>query len=264
MTIAWRYKHLRKLDDDGMNPFGTISPGRVLRSSEVRSYDLGKRISEDALRTTYGELIKYINLMDHSKTINDLSEMIVNSALELIGKAQGKGSVVRIILRTFPSPLLLVPQSSWENSSAQLLYRLRRALAPHADRHLLIVSSPSPVLFPPASGVEDQADAIIELQSFVGTPKEQVRSLSEYAGFLRIIKPLRKAGTLALQLPPSSDLAFKVRRRQLIFEPFHMPPDLGVEAASGEGDQGSLRKRGSGGSSLSCPTTGLDPNNLEF
>lgn len=267
MTIAWRYKHLRKLDDDGTSPFGALRPGGMLRSSEVRTYDLSKRLSEETLRTNYGDLIKYINLMDHSGTTSDLSEMIVKSTIELMGKAQGKGSIVRIILRTLPSPLLMAPhpQSSWERCSAQLLYRLRRALAPYADRYLMVVSSPPPMLFPPASGVEDQTDAIVELQSFVGTPKEHVRSLSEYAGFLRIIKPLRKTGTLALQLPPSSDLAFKVRRRQLIFEPFHMPPDLGGEiAGGGEGDQGSLPTRRGGSPGFSCPTTGLDPSKLEF
>ena len=208
MTIAWRYKHLRQLDDEQIFSSG----GSLSRKNDLRAYDLGRRLP-DALMKSH--TIRSISVFEDS-----FMERFFEATEQMVTKAKTEGAVLRIVVRSFASPF-------WPTNvkPALFIYRLRRLLSIYSENYLVFLTAPvmSRSLI---ADFEVQIDAIFELQSFTGTPKEEERSLSEYEGFLRIVKPLRNPGLLSLAIPDSCDISFKLKKRQLIFEPFHMPPDL--------------------------------------
>ncbi len=73
--------------------------------------------------------------------------------------------------------------------------------------------------------VEHMCDAVVHLESFAGTPKEDHPAFKEYHG-LFTIKKLFKLNTLTSFLPDTLNMAFKLHRKRLIVEKFHLPPEL--------------------------------------
>lgn len=227
MTIAWRYKHLRSLEDEPSNE-------PKLKQQE-HIYDLGKKLT----------ISDMANL--HSMTTFDGSDKILEQVGNFSEKAKADGSILRIIIRSFGSPLH--PPQFW----SCLLYKIRHLMANNRTSMVLFLSIPAysyQACPERLADFESQCDAVVEMQSFIGTPQENVRALNEYSGFLRLVKPLRIPGSLALCLPETNDLAFKLKRRQLYIEPFHMPPAL---------DDSALRPALS---SSGC--SALETNKLDF
>lgn len=205
MTIAWRYRHLRQLEGGNVHhPSG---------NANVRCYDFGKK-------TTLSERER---TMMHSLGVfdKDYEEKSVRICEELIQRANSQKTVLRIVIRSLGSPFMSI------SASCRLLYRLQRIVNGTTDNAIIFFTLPAYALNnDECSRIEAFASTSIDLQSFIGTRHENNRALSEYNGFLRIVKPLRSPGMLSLMLPETNDLAFKMQRRQFIVETFHLPPDL--------------------------------------
>ncbi|PJF18474.1 Elp4 protein [Paramicrosporidium saccamoebae] len=198
MTIAWRYKHLRSFDD---------APAAKVQD---RVFDLGKKM--DAVELAKGTVV--------TATTLDLEKVE-----KLLHAAKKENTVLKVVLRSFASPLYL------PGECARLLYQLRQLAALHPSNVIIFLTIPAYTFSSNSTelaDIESQCDLVIDIQSFVGTPQERIRALNEYNGFLRIVKPLRVPGSLALAIPETNDLAFKVKKRQLYFEAFHLPPDSDV------------------------------------
>lgn len=209
MTIAWRYKHLRNLDDD--------EPASKSQKQVERSFDLGKKVSAKELCAASGGELHKFSIHQH-----DFALKMFSLVKTLIEKAKLNNTIVRIVVRSLASPIL--DDLVWN----QLFYKLRQLVgrSPAAILFASLAIHAHPLNASPICDLENLCDLTLEMQSFIGTPQEKNRALCDYNGFLRVVKPLRIPGSLAIALPETNDLAFKIKRRVLLFEPFHMPPSL--------------------------------------
>ncbi|CAH2268198.1 jg8204 [Pararge aegeria aegeria] len=68
-------------------------------------------------------------------------------------------------------------------------------------------------------------DNAVRIESFTGSSKETNPVYSDYHGLFHITK-LSALYTLVPFVPPSLDLAFKLRRKKFVIEKLHLPPEL--------------------------------------
>lgn len=73
--------------------------------------------------------------------------------------------------------------------------------------------------------LEHLSDAVIRLESFVGTPMESDATFKAYNGLLHVIK-LPQLNALASVDINTTDLAFKIRRKKFTVEKFYLPPSI--------------------------------------
>lgn len=66
-------------------------------------------------------------------------------------------------------------------------------------------------------------DNAIRLESFAGSSKETNPVFKDYNGLFHITK-LSALNTMMPFVPPSIDLAFKLRRKKFVIEKLHLPP----------------------------------------
>lgn len=233
MTIAWRYRHLRQIDDDARPSFRA--------SAHARAFDLGKRLSvADLLQRqgqNNGERPTSVSVFDAN-----FAEKFLAACEEMIQTSKNERSIVRIVIRSLGSPFM--------SRTPRLLYQIKRLVHSNADAALLVYTLPAYSLEPSlVADLESFSDVAMDLQSFIGTAHAANRALSEYNGFFRLIRPLRIPGSLALVVPETTDMAFKIKRRQFVIETFHLPPDLS-ETPSRTADTSKQIKPASGCSSL--------------
>lgn len=69
------------------------------------------------------------------------------------------------------------------------------------------------------------ADNAVRIESFAGSGKETNPVYSEYHGLFHITK-LSAVHSLVPYVPPSLDLAFKLRRKKFVIEKLHLPPGI--------------------------------------
>lgn len=214
LTIAWRYRHLRPVDDC----IPSASKTAAVTTPSLRSFDLSRRLPAEELARRQGTS-NVASILSMSVFEDDYGERFLAACGEAIQNAKKRGSVARIVIRSLASPTM--------SDAVRLLHRVKRLVCSHLDSSLLVYSLPAHGLAGPmVADLESLGDAGLALQSFVGTAHANNRSLAEYNGFFRLARPLRIPGTLALALPETIDLAFKIRRRQFVVETFHLPPDL--------------------------------------
>ncbi|EDW36828.1 GL25849 [Drosophila persimilis] len=73
--------------------------------------------------------------------------------------------------------------------------------------------------------IRQLVDYAIELESFAGSERETHPAFKEYSGLLHLHK-MSALNTLAVHMPETTDLAFKLRRKKFVIERFHLPPEL--------------------------------------
>lgn len=73
--------------------------------------------------------------------------------------------------------------------------------------------------------IRQLVDYAIELESFAGSERETHPAFKEYSGLLHLHK-MSAINTLAVHMPETTDLAFKLRRKKFVIEKLHLPPDL--------------------------------------
>lgn len=78
--------------------------------------------------------------------------------------------------------------------------------------------------------IRQLVDYAIELESFAGSERETHPAFKEYSGLLHLHK-MSALNTLAVHMPDTTDLAFKLRRKKFVIEKFHLPPELQESSA---------------------------------
>ncbi|XP_064536169.1 elongator complex protein 4 [Drosophila montana] len=73
--------------------------------------------------------------------------------------------------------------------------------------------------------IRQLVDYAIELESFAGSERETHPAFKEYSGLLHLHK-MSAINTLAVHMPETTDLAFKLRRKKFVIEKLHLPPEL--------------------------------------
>ncbi|EDV98452.1 putative elongator complex protein 4 [Drosophila grimshawi] len=73
--------------------------------------------------------------------------------------------------------------------------------------------------------IRQLVDYSIELESFAGSERETHPAFKEYSGLLHLHK-MSALNTLAVHMPETTDLAFKLRRKKFVIEKLHLPPEL--------------------------------------
>ncbi|XP_017151677.1 putative elongator complex protein 4 [Drosophila miranda] len=79
--------------------------------------------------------------------------------------------------------------------------------------------------------IRQLVDYAIELESFAGSERETHPAFKEYSGLLHLHK-MSALNTLAVHMPETTDLAFKLRRKKFVIERFHLPPELQESSAN--------------------------------
>ncbi|XP_068144667.1 elongator complex protein 4 [Drosophila tropicalis] len=94
--------------------------------------------------------------------------------------------------------------------------------------------------------IRQLVDYSVELESFAGSDRETHPAFKEYSGLLHLHK-MTALNTLAVHMPETTDLAFKLRRKKFVIEKFHLPPELQESASH---DILATAKCGGGGNVL--------------
>ncbi|KAI8059135.1 Elongator complex protein 4 [Gongronella butleri] len=261
MKIAWRYAHLKKFDTTVKQappspaPSATPSTGDASKDAKEQPapycsmFDLTKRIPETVLQEAS------VTMIDPSIDTggngdgdddNDVDEYhdLLKRLRKVVLDGQFSSAVpvppgttrqaLRIAIHSLASP-------SWQSKTPHDLCKFFQTL-----RGLLRFSFGAAVVTLPAylydempnyvRRVEHLVDAVLEIESFAGSPKHNDQPYTQtYHGFFHV----HKLPVLNSLLPPSTklsvlsggganDLAFKLRRKRFAIETFHLPPEGGV------------------------------------
>ncbi|KAH8285818.1 hypothetical protein KR018_009496 [Drosophila ironensis] len=135
------------------------------------------------------------------------------------------GNVLRVCLTSLGSPLwygehfgedlikfLTVLRATLRNRNSVCLITMPMHLIAKYDASLV-------------PKIRQLVDYAIELESFAGSEKETHPAFKEYSGLLHLHK-MSALNTLAVHMPDTTDLAFKLRRKKFILEKLHLPPEL--------------------------------------
>lgn len=268
MKIAWRYQNQNKFES---NPT-SVKFGHY--------YDLTQCMSEELIEKVDTTLVDINQLIDDSqiqdfdekkeaelsvyeKLLQTIQETIVKGKFGTQDKPE-KRNILRIALQSVGSPLWSdLSLSDIKNSYAEMDITLPRFLI--ALRFLLrsafavaMITVPSHIFHDPDFGrrIERLSDTVIQLESFADSKKSGNPLYKDYHGLLNI-KQLPKLNSFKCQMPDVTDWAFKVRRKKLVIEKLHLPPDLSVSASRPEDHPAILSSTGMG-----CSSSGR--KNLEF
>ncbi|XJO73271.1 hypothetical protein BDV3_004279 [Batrachochytrium dendrobatidis] len=239
LDIAWRYQAMPKFNSQVSNSVQSSS-GQLY----CRVFDLTKRIDPELLTRSSIQCYNGPSLsVDSPNMFRNLLEKIqsaiVDGGFSTCGDTEKAQTLLRIAIRSFVSPEWTV-----SNDPESLLYIKATCLFLHSLKSILRNTQAVCVVTVPAYLYEDfyriradplirrleyTADAVIEIESFAGSPKP-VNPLyaTEYHG---LIHPHRTFGlnshkeTSRLSPVELHSLAFKVRRKRFLIETFTLPPE---------------------------------------
>ncbi|EDQ90873.1 uncharacterized protein MONBRDRAFT_23968 [Monosiga brevicollis MX1] len=231
MKIAFRYQSLPKVQS---------LLGAGSKDKYCHTFDLGKPMAREDREAGFLHPIDaypLLTLPDASTRFAALLSAIREAIPAESAPVGEERPVYRVLLHDFGS---LVWQEAEAEAKRELaLYQFLFALRGMAQELNLVVllavpanQAPSPSTLAAWRGFVDAAFA---LESFSGTPNEGDPSLSDYHGFFRVRKMMR--GT-ALTYPAleTFDLAFKLKRKAMLIEKLHLPPDLAEDVARPQDD----------------------------
>eukprot|EP01135_Chromosphaera_perkinsii_P010998 Nk52_evm32s2309 gene=Nk52_evmTU32s2309 len=257
MKIAWRYKNMPQVES-GKSSFRRAGVSDTI-GTYGHDFDLSKKISEDKLTGDgAGEKIHIYEPHDrlsenegaaglegtsmmldcHCKLLAEIQFTIEKQFLVSSGvntQPQQQRNILRIGLHSFGSPLWNDFSKESEQSLLNFFYHLRCLL--RQSYACCAVSMPTHIYesckssrF--VSNLYHLVDTAVQLESFAGSEKEKNPAFKEYHGMFYIRK-LSKLNSLVCHMPESLDLAFKLRRKKLLIETLHLPPELDEGASRG-------------------------------
>lgn len=222
LKIAWRYKNKCMEDTvraESHNIGFDISKSmtsEVLEKCSISTWDPTNNNCEEEpenfLKAPYSNLYSDIKREIESKDLRTASKKAEN--------------ILRIGINSIASPL-------WRNGSDEthnlhlirFLYVLKALL--RTSFAVAVITVPSiyfsnKVLI---SRIRQTCDTVIGLESFVGSDKKSNPLFKDFDGLLHI----RKLPVLNTFIYPklTEDLAFKLKKRGLLIERLHLPPELG-------------------------------------
>ncbi|KJE94565.1 hypothetical protein CAOG_08869 [Capsaspora owczarzaki ATCC 30864] len=265
LKIAWRYQHLPSSSSDASASTPTSSSGTAGSgggdgafghefdmSAKVASHLVAESIERRAFAphngsSTNAQLLAFIE--------DQLAPFLVSANV-----ASGeRRNVLRIGVQGIGSPLwdmqTLQKQpaslSATIPATAATLFAIR-ALVRRAYA-VCVVTLPAFLFRAMPEGVQairHMGDTVVGLEGFAGTPRETHPVYKDYHGLFRIHR-LPRLNSLMCAMPASLDLVFKLRRRKLVIETLHLPPDLSETASRSKEesvDSSRTTTTGAGGS----------------
>ncbi|CAB4401320.1 unnamed protein product [Rhizophagus irregularis] len=275
MIIAWRYKGLKKFESSVKNKsniqnkilndtIGTKSQQNIEKPF-CSTFDLTKSIPQNIILEN--KLMTLINLNEkndeiienfnpYNTVLNTIRKVIEENHFSSLSKPSlnVERNVLRIGIHSIASP-------SWQSKSSHDLFVFL-----HALRGLLRFSFGAAVITIPAylytssssetssfvRRIEHMCDAVVEVESFAGSPANTNAIYSAtYHGLFHV----HKLPTLNSLVPSSAklsvlsggggnNLGFKLRRKKFTIETFHLPPEGGInERRVPEKDQTNKSKK---------------------
>ncbi|KAJ3408500.1 Elongator subunit elp4 [Chytridiales sp. JEL 0842] len=266
MKIAWRYQSLPKLGSAGVTSQMVVAKGD---GAYCHVFDVTKQMPASVMEAA-ADRILYLNPSEwikqghseaqvYAKLLDQIKGLIKHGAFSLSSPLPPNPktpSFLRIAIQSIASPYW--GTGTGQPASAQALFRfltsLRSLLSTsravcmltlpahlYADAHLV---SSSPFI----RRVQTACDGVIEIESFAGSSRLFPESFTEgYHGLLHIHRlPALHALTHASRLstPDLHSLAFRLRRKRFLVEPFELPPES--ETGQGRSQDGSDEKKKSG------------------
>lgn len=205
LSIAWRYKHILQTTEASEVAAATS------KSPKSLVYDHKRPLNFDTAVKDHVDL--YLHQQTSSSPLDGALTFIQNFIQTNVGKT------VRIVILGLGGPELRDPADA---RLIQFLHSVREIVSSNAAAIAGLVTIAGRLL---------PAQVLAHLSSRC-SPLLAVNPFREplaggYAGFLRIVRPLRIPGSLRLALPPSLDLAFRMDLgRRFVIETFHLPPDI--------------------------------------
>ncbi|KAH8246479.1 hypothetical protein KR038_002001 [Drosophila bunnanda] len=153
--------------------------------------------------------------------LNDIQELLCDESFV----AGTKKNLCRVCLTSLGSPL-------WydENFGEDLIKFLTLLMASVRNcNSVCLITMPMHLIAKYDASlvpkIRQLVDYAIELESFAGSERETHLAFKEYSGLLHLQK-MSALNTLAVHMPDTTDLAFKLRRKKFVIEKFHLPPEL--------------------------------------
>ncbi|XP_032511652.2 elongator complex protein 4 [Danaus plexippus] len=224
MKIAWRYEGLGQVESS----FGS-------NTNFGHHFDLSRHMEELAVRDVD---LTYCHLKPSNGKSNGFRNCLYHDLLKEIGKVLSKeeyrsGSknknILRISIQCLGSPVWLATDCDHDSKYGQdlikLIYSLRVLIR---DTNAVVFITIPEHLFEDNQIMKRllySIDNAVRIESFAGSSKETNPVYSEYHGLFHISK-LSGVSSLVAFVPPSLDLAFKLKRKKFVIEKLHLPPEL--------------------------------------
>ncbi|XP_022829228.1 elongator complex protein 4 [Spodoptera litura] len=227
MKIAWRYEGLSQVESS----FGN-------NTSFGHHFDLSKHI--DA-KTIDNHKIHYCKLEIENRSVNgfknNLYHKLLTTIKELVSNEEYQSSVkknsniLRIGVHALGSPVWMAMDCDDEANTVygqdliKFMYCLRVIL--RDTNAVAFVTIPAHLFDDDhvMSRVLYSVDNAVRIESFAGSSKETNPVYKDYHGLFHITK-LSAMYSLVPFVPPSLDLAFKLKRKKFVIEKLHLPPEL--------------------------------------
>ncbi|XP_012255806.2 elongator complex protein 4 [Athalia rosae] len=224
MKIAWRYQNMKIMES-------SPSAGQTFG----HYYDLTKTMNKELIEKVNvkiwdGETLKYRAESFENPAYIDLLKNIQETMKDgkfLLSSEPEKRNILRIAIHALGSRLWLNDKE--ESTSRDILkffYCLKSLLR---NAYAVAMVTVPTHHFNNADAlverIEHLSDTAVRLESFAGSAKGTNPVFSDYHGLLHIRK-LAALNSLAPHFPESMDLAFKLRRKKLMIEVLHLPPEL--------------------------------------
>ncbi|XP_028177410.1 elongator complex protein 4-like [Ostrinia furnacalis] len=225
MKIAWRYEALNQVESS----FGSTT-------NFGHHFDLSKHIEEDIVKSSQ---ISYNYLENSEQNVNGFRNGLYFKLLQNIKeaikdyKSNGKAdkNILRISIQSLGSPIWMAmdcEEDSHERYGKDLIKFM------YCLRVLLRDTSAVAFLTIPSHLFDDDhlmkrllysIDNAVKIESFTGSSKETNPVYKDYHGLFHITK-LSAIYSMVPYVPPSLDLAFKLKRKKFLIEKLHLPPEL--------------------------------------
>lgn len=238
MKIAWRYENI-----------GPIESTLGVNSNFGHFFDLSRYMDSDSFKDL---IINYWNASHendevargfHNKYFYSLLKEIQQKLDSDTYKpnSEGRKNVLRISIDSLGSPLWTSGTLNKHRDNidykdmVKFMYFLRSLVC--NTNAVAYVSVPTH-LFDDATVVKKLGhivDSAVRLESFAGSDRETNPVFKDYHGLFHVAK-ISAINTLVTYLPPTLDLAFKLRRKKFVIEKLHLPPEL-QESSEREQDE---------------------------
>lgn len=229
MKIAWRYEGLGQVESSfGQNAtFGHhFDLSKHLSSESLKNCDINYWVGDHEEETPSGfQNIQYLSLLQKIKELTSKEEYQTNY--------KGKQNILRICILSLGSPLWMALDCDEENADPRnygqdllkFMYCLRVII--RDTNSLVFVTSPTHLFDEDTliKRLQYSVDNAVKLESFAGSSRETNPVFKDYNGLFHITK-LSAINSMVPFVPPSLDLAFKLRRKKFIIEKLHLPPEL--------------------------------------
>ncbi|KAM3968273.1 elongator complex protein 4 [Aphomia sociella] len=228
MKIAWRYEGLSQVESS----FGS-------NTTFGHHFDLSKHIDADIIKNCN---IRYCDPNTDQQNVNGfrngLYTNLLNNIKNIISKdeyqsnSKNQKNMLRISIQSLGSPIWMAKDcdentvgTEYGHDLVKFMYCLRVILR---DKNAVAFVTLPSHLFDDEHLMKRllySVDNAVKIESFAGSSRETNPVYKDYHGLFHITK-LSTPFSMVPFVPPSLDLAFKLKRKKFLIEKLHLPPEL--------------------------------------